>query len=215
MLQHHLMWLQGLKDITANAPYSVLYPWTIGKRDQKSCTQPEPCRSLPACYIWTAGRRLLIVLLTTGARTTIANAAYSFLYPWTQKGNMAVRLKKLHDSAQYRYNKHRDWLAKAVADEAPAAGPLQSLSSHVSATAQNLSSHRVSAIKHPNWLYQFCDKIICNWIVIHAVLLLDSVKVLTPVGAAWPAFLAVLVSLTNTGRANLWLNKSLLGIHFS
>lgn len=59
-----------------------------------------------------------------GARTTIANAAYSFLYPWTQKGNMAVRLKKLHESAQQRYEKYKEWLAKAVAEQTPAGGEL-------------------------------------------------------------------------------------------
>lgn len=57
---------------------------------------------------------------TAGARTTIANAAYSFLYPWTQKGNMAVRLKKLHESAQQRYDKCQDWLTNAVAGQSTA-----------------------------------------------------------------------------------------------
>ncbi|KAL0031313.1 hypothetical protein WJX79_002806 [Trebouxia sp. C0005] len=54
-----------------------------------------------------------------GARTTIANAAYSFLHPWTQKGNMAVRLKKLHESAQARYEKSKDGLVTAVAQQQP------------------------------------------------------------------------------------------------
>ncbi|DBA95241.1 TPA: hypothetical protein ACH3X3_013138 [Trebouxia sp. C0006] len=54
-----------------------------------------------------------------GARTTVANAAYSFLHPWTQKGNMAVRLKKLHESAQARYEKSRDGLVTSVAQQQP------------------------------------------------------------------------------------------------
>ncbi|KAL0026237.1 hypothetical protein WJX77_004600 [Trebouxia sp. C0004] len=56
---------------------------------------------------------------TSGARTTIANAAYSFLHPWTQKGNMAVRLKKLHESAQARHEKSRDGLITSVAQQQP------------------------------------------------------------------------------------------------
>ncbi len=58
-------------------------------------------------------------LCIAGARTTIANAAYSFLHPWTQKGNMAVRLKKLHESAQARYEKSRDGLVTSVAQQQP------------------------------------------------------------------------------------------------
>jgi len=58
-------------------------------------------------------------LCIVGARTTIANAAYSFLHPWTQKGNMAVRLKKLHESAQARYEKSRDGLVTSVAQQQP------------------------------------------------------------------------------------------------
>ncbi len=58
-------------------------------------------------------------MCNTGARTTIANAAYSFLHPWTQKGNMAVRLKKLHDSALARYDKSKDWLVNTVAQQQP------------------------------------------------------------------------------------------------
>ena len=54
-----------------------------------------------------------------GARTTVANAAYSFLHPWTQKGNMAVRLKKLQESAQARYEKSRDELVTSVAQQQP------------------------------------------------------------------------------------------------
>ena len=50
----------------------------------------------------------------TGARTVIANAAYSFLHPWSHKGNMAVRLKKLHESAQARYDKSKEGLVSAV-----------------------------------------------------------------------------------------------------
>lgn len=52
-----------------------------------------------------------------GARTVIANAAYSFLHPWSHKGNMAVRLKKLHESAQARYDKAREGLIEAVAKQ--------------------------------------------------------------------------------------------------
>ena len=58
-------------------------------------------------------------LCIAGARTTVANAAYSFLHPWTQKGNMAVRLKKLHESAQARYEKSRDGLVTSVAQQQP------------------------------------------------------------------------------------------------
>ena len=55
--------------------------------------------------------------LNAGARTVIANAAYSFLHPWSHKGNMAVRLKKLHESAQARYDKSKEWLVEAVAKQ--------------------------------------------------------------------------------------------------
>lgn len=71
---------------------------------------------------------------------------------------MAVRLKKLHDAAQFRYNKHRDWLAKAVADEAPAAGPFQFLSSRLYAVPQDLPGYKV------------CDEFICDGITVYAVL---------------------------------------------
>ena len=54
-----------------------------------------------------------------GARTVIANAAYSFLHPWSHKGNMAVRLKKLHESAQARYDKSKEWLVNAVTQQPP------------------------------------------------------------------------------------------------
>ena len=56
-------------------------------------------------------------MVDAGARTTIANAAHSFLHPWTQKGNMAVRLKKLHESAQARHDKSVSWLSDAVANK--------------------------------------------------------------------------------------------------
>lgn len=52
-----------------------------------------------------------------GARTVIANAAYRFLHPWSHKGNMAVRLKKLHESAQARYDKAREGLIEAVSKQ--------------------------------------------------------------------------------------------------
>jgi len=71
-------------------------------------------------------------LCIAGARTTIANAAYSFLHPWTQKGNMAVRLKKLHESAQARYEKSRDGLVTSVAQQQPVlTGQLPSTSSSI------------------------------------------------------------------------------------
>ncbi|KAL3156973.1 hypothetical protein ABBQ38_001230 [Trebouxia sp. C0009 RCD-2024] len=57
--------------------------------------------------------------LHPGARTVIANAAYSFLHPWSHKGNMAVRLKKLHESAQARYDKSKEGLVNAVAQQPP------------------------------------------------------------------------------------------------
>lgn len=67
--------------------------------------------------------------ISAGARTVIANAAYSFLHPWSHKGNMAVRLKKLHESAQARYEKSREWLVDAVAKQpqAPAGACLAAL----------------------------------------------------------------------------------------
>ena len=42
---------------------------------------------------------------------------------------MAVRLKKLHESAQQRYEKFKDWLLKAVAEQTAgmAAAKTQSL----------------------------------------------------------------------------------------
>ena len=77
-----------------------------------------------ALFAWMQGQEnqcmllMCTLCLNAGARTTIANAAYGFLHPWTQKGNMAVRLKKLHESAQQRYEKFKDWLVKAVAEQA-------------------------------------------------------------------------------------------------
>lgn len=62
-------------------------------------------------------------LCIAGARTVIANAAYSFLHPWSHKGNMAVRLKKLHESAQARYDKSKEGLVNAVVQQPPG-GPL-------------------------------------------------------------------------------------------
>ncbi|KAL3146375.1 hypothetical protein ABBQ32_003061 [Trebouxia sp. C0010 RCD-2024] len=58
-------------------------------------------------------------LCIAGARTVIANAAYSFLHPWSHKGNMAVRLKKLHESAQARYDKSKEGLVNAVVQQPP------------------------------------------------------------------------------------------------
>ena len=57
------------------------------------------------------------ICVPAGARTVISNAAYSFLHPWSNKGNMAIRLKKLHESAQARYDKAKEWLVSAVAHQ--------------------------------------------------------------------------------------------------
>ena len=138
--------------LQCTSQHSFLPVWT----DAQLCDKPAnsvflvnqlrgaaPCMQPPG--VNTRGKMVLCLensrmgsstsewLCIAGARTTIANAAYSFLHPWTQKGNMAVRLKKLHESAQARYEKSRDGLVTSVAQQQPVlTGQLSSTSSSMS-----------------------------------------------------------------------------------